>query len=213
MYEYSESINLRELVTEEQRKRFVIKTYKVGEVIYREGERPKGLYFLKSGILALTHISENGAESLLRVFTNCTFFGHRSLLAQQDYHATATALKDAEVVFIEEHLANEILSTNHELLLKLTRSLARDLKHVENRLRDMVGKRANQRVIETLIFLKHQTPDFPWTRREIGEFCGVKTETVSRALSELESLGFIAREGRNIAITDEEKLIDHLHSV
>jgi len=203
-------MNLKEYLTEEQRKRIFAKTYKVGDVIYREGDSPRGVYFLKSGILALTYISENGTESLLRIFTNCCFFGHRTFLTQGTYHATATVLKEAEILFLDEALAQEVIIENHSLLLKIARNLAIDLKNAENRLRDMVGKKASQRVIETLIYLKHQTPDFPWTRREIGEFCGVKTETVSRALSELESKNLITREGRSISIIDEQKLIEYL---
>ena len=212
MQEQKPSLNLKELLTQEQRDRIVAKNYKVGEVVYREGESPRGMYFLKSGILALTYISENGTESLLRIFTNCCLFGHRTFLAHGQYHATATVLKDAEVLFMDESLANEILKTNNDFVVRMAQNLAIDLKNAENRLRDMVGKRASQRVIETLIFLKHQTPDFSWTRREIGEFCGVKTETVSRALSELESNGLIERVGRTISILDEEKLINHLES-
>ncbi len=210
MQELKSSLNLRELLTDDQRKRLVSKTYRVGEKVYSEGESPRGMYFLKSGILALTYISVNGTESLLRIFTNCSIFGHRSYLSQGNYHATATVLKEAEILFIDEALCQEILTTNNEFLLRMAKNLSIDLKNAENRLRDMVGKRASQRVIETLIYLKHQTPDFPWTRREIGEFCGVKTETVSRALSDLESKGLIAREGRSIEIVDEEKLIEYL---
>lgn len=212
MQEQKSSLNLRECLTEDQRKRLISKTYKVGETVYREGEYPKGMYFLKSGILALTYISENGTESLLRVFTNCCIFGHRSYLSKGTYHATATVLKESEILFMDESLSNEILEENHKLVLNLARNLAIDLKNAENRLRDMVGKRASQRVIESLLFLKHQTPDFAWTRREIGEFCGVKTETVSRALSDLEGKGFIHREGRSIEIIDEEKLIEYLEN-
>ncbi len=212
MQDLKTSLNLKELLTEEQRKRLVSKTYKVGETVYREGEFPRGMYFLKSGILALTYISENGTESLLRIFTNCCIFGHRSFLAHGEYHASATVLKEAEILFIDESLSQEILAKNHEFVLRLAKNLAIDLKNAENRLRDMVGKRASQRVVETLIYLKHQTPDFPWTRREIGEFCGVKTETVSRALGDLENKGLIAREGRSIEIIDEAKLIEHLEN-
>jgi len=210
MQEQKFSLNLKECLTEDQRRRLVSKTYKVGETLYREGESPRGMYFLKNGILALTYISENGTESLLRVFTNCCILGHRSFLCHDNYHASATVLKESEILFIDESLSNEILEENHKLVLSMSRNLAIDLKNAENRLRDMMGKRASQRVIETLIFLKHQTPDFSWTRREIGEFCGVKTETVSRALSDLESKGFIHRQGRSIEIIDEEKLITYL---
>ncbi|MBC97720.1 MAG: hypothetical protein CME63_08220 [Halobacteriovoraceae bacterium] len=204
-------LNLKELLTDQQRARLISKTYRPGETIYSEGEDPKGIFFLKSGILALTYNSENGAESLLRVFTNCVFFGHRSYLAADQYHATLTVLKEAEIRFLDQELTEEVFAQNPKVLLHVAQTMAVDLRNAENRLRDMVGKKASQRVIEALLYLKHKNEDFPWTRREIGEFCGVKTETVSRALGELESLNLIRREGRSIAIVDELKLVDYLN--
>lgn len=210
MQELRKDFNLKEILNEDQRSRIVSRKYSSGETVFREGEQARGMYFLKSGILALTHTSSNGTESLLRIYTNCCFFGHRTFITQDNYHGSATIIKEAEVKYMNESLAHEILNQHHDLLMHMTRNLAIDLKNAENRLRDMVGKRAAQRVIETLIYLKHQTPDFSWGRREIGEFCGVKTETVSRSLSELEEKGFIEREARRVTIVDEEKLIAYL---
>lgn len=198
---------LLEGLDEEQKKSVVTKHLKKGEYLYHEGESPHGLYFLNSGLLGLTMLSETGVESLLRVFPEGSFCGHRSFLASENYHASAVALRKSEVHFIEASLANKILKTNQQLLYFFCQSLAKDLKIAESRFNDMVGKRAYQRVVDALVFLKNKNKDFPWTRREIGEFSGVKMETVSRILGELEDKGLIEKEGRSITIIDEERLL------
>ncbi len=199
-----------DFLTEDEKKSVLRREVKKGDVLYREGESPRGLYYVCKGLFGLTLLSENGAESLVRVFPNCSYLGHRSFLAEENYHATAQALKNSEVIFFPKEIALKLFQKNPDVLLAIARLMAVDLKVAETRLNDMVGKRAFARVAEALIFLKHKNEEFPWTRREIGEFCGVKTETVSRVLSELEDQGHIKKEGRLIKITNEEALLEAL---
>lgn len=200
-----------DFLSEDEKKLVVRREVRKGDVLYREGEQPRGLYYVCKGLFGLTLLSESGAESLVRIFPACSYLGHRSFLAEENYHATAQALKKSEIIFFPKDIAHKILLEQPNVLLGIARLLAFDLKVAETRLNDMVGKRAFARVAEALIFLKHKNEEFPWTRREIGEFCGVKTETVSRVLSELEDQGHINKEGRLIKIVNEEALLEALH--
>ena len=70
-----------------------------------------------------------------------------------------------------------------------------------------MSKRVSGRIIESLIFLKNRYPAHHWTRREIGEYCGAKTETVSRVLGDLERSKVIEKVGRDILILDEYAML------
>ena len=203
-----ERVDITAYLCDESKKLVHGKTYKSGETIYNEGECPKGIYFLEDGLVALTYISINGAESLLRVFTQGNIFGHRSLLASEAYHASAVTLKESRVLFVPKENAERVLRKNPELMMRVIKTMALDLKNAEIRLRDMTGKKVSGRIIESLIFLKHRNPEYSWTRREIGEFCGAKTETVSRVLGQLEKKSLIKKDGREIILLDEEGLLD-----
>ena len=95
------------------------------------------------------------------------------------------------------------------MLMHITQMLARDLRIAEERINDITGKRVTSRIIEALIFLKNREPDYVWTRREIGEFCGAKTETVTRTFSVLEKKGLIIKDGREVSIPDVNTLLDY----
>src|SRR5690606_14605911 len=101
----------------------------------------------------------------------------------------------------------ECLSNNPDLFFHLLKNLAYDLRLAEERLNDFSGKKVSSRIIEGLIFLKLRYPGHVWTRREIGEFCVAKTETVTRVLTKLEGLRLIRKEGREIIIPDQEALL------
>jgi CRP-like cAMP-binding protein len=185
------------------------RVFSKGDVLYNKGDRPSGLYYIKEGLVGLINLAPNGSESLLRVFGEQFFIGYRSFIVNEEYHATSIALTDVKLVYFPFKSAEEILGECPHLLLHLSQMLARDLRIAEERFNDLTGKRVINRIIESLIFLQKRQPDYQWTRREIGEFCGAKTETVTRVLTKLEKEGFIKKDGRTIDIVNVNELLDY----
>lgn len=185
-----------------------LKKFKRGDILYNKGDGSRQLTYTNSGIVGLVNLSSNGHESLLRVFGEKFFVGYRSFLVDEDYHATAVALSDGELIIFPYQNGEEVLKEAPELFMHISRMLARDLRIAEERFNDITGKRVISRIIETLIFLKQRHPNYQWTRREIGEFCGAKTETVTRALTRLEKEGLIRKEGREIVLGDIQSLLN-----
>lgn len=46
-----------------------------GLLIYSQGHHAREFYFLKSGLIGLYHMLENGKESLVRIYTAQDYFG------------------------------------------------------------------------------------------------------------------------------------------
>ena len=202
-------LNIYENLAKEIIDKSSIINIKAGDLLYSKGETADCFYFIKDGLLALIDTSPNGAEILLRVFGNNFFIGHRSFIANEEFHASAEALKDSIVYKLPFISANDLLDQSPNILLHITQMLARDLRMSEERLNAFNGKRVASRIIDALVFLKQRQESYQWTRKEIGEFCGAKTETVTRTLSTLESLSLIEKDGRSIVIPDLQKLFDY----
>jgi CRP-like cAMP-binding protein len=185
------------------------RTFHRGETIYHRGAHPQGLYYIEDGLVGLLNISANGHESLLRVFGRNHFFGHRSFLSQENYHATSQALKKTKLLFVPVRSVDELFTECPKIFPFFSRILSIELRHAEDRLLDITGKKVAGRIIESLIYLKNRHPNYTWTRKEIGEFCGAQTETVTRVLSRLEEEGHIAKEGREIIILKDDALLDY----
>ena len=179
-----------------------------GSALFAKGARGKGLYFLKNGTVGLIGFGINGDDTLLRVFGANSILGYRSLLRREKCHATALALSNVSALFFPVEDESKLLFQFPELFMFLSRTLAADLRTAEERLRNLSGRPVLFRVVESLVYLKQSNPDYLWTRREIGEFCGVRTETVTRALGKLETKGLIKREGREVKIIDFEALAE-----
>jgi CRP-like cAMP-binding protein len=180
-----------------------------GNFIYNTGEKAKSVYILQEGLVGLVYTDENGKESLLRIFNKGYVFSHRSFLAQEEYHANAIALADCQVAVIAFENVDELVENYPDFHLFLTRLLANELRRAEERLHDLSGRSVAYRITQAIIYLKSRHPNHIWTRKEIGEYCGAKLETVTRVLSQLEKNKLIQKDKRNILINDLDKLIDY----
>jgi CRP-like cAMP-binding protein len=206
---FFQKLDLMDKLSDEQKSRISTLKIKKGDTVYNQGESPKGLYYIDKGHIGLISIASNGNESLLRVFGPEQFFGHRSLISEEIYHASAIALVNTELVFISKENFDLILEETPCVLHVVAQVLAKELRRAENKFKGVTTAKVTQRIIQSLAFLKTRYPDYKWTRREIGEYCGAKTETVSRVLSTLEKDGLITKDGRDINIDDIDKLYEY----
>lgn len=182
--------------------------FKRGDHIYSQGETPKGLYFVKSGLVGLTMISaKSGKEHLLRFFRQGQFFGHRSLFSQEGYHGNAVALEPTTIKFVPKEAVLSGIEKNKSLLLEVVHVLSKELRRCETQHVMILENEIMVRVAQSLIYLKDLHPEHNWTRQEIANFCASTVSTVIKALTELEEMKYIRQDGRSISILDRESLV------
>lgn len=179
-----------------------------GEVVYREGDTPRGLYFVEKGLVGLVLIgATSGKEHLLRFFKQDQFFGHRSLFANEGYHGTATALEPTILKVIPRQVILRLLESQPHLYKDIVFVLAKELRRCEVQHVMILENQILSRTAQSLIYLKDLHPDHKWTRQEISNFCASTVSTIIKALAELENRGLIKQEGRSIEVLNREALI------
>lgn len=180
---------------------------KRGDIIYRPGEQPKGIYMMDSGLVGLLFLTESGKEHLLRFFRQEQFFGHRSLFSDEVYHAQALALEPSELRLIPKNVVLEILKAHPELFEDVARVLASELGQAERQRVMILENQILPRVAQALIYLKDIEPSHNWTRQEIANFTASTVSTVIKAMAELESMELIKQSGRVFEIVDRQGLL------
>lgn len=205
-------MNFNDLPTE-CRENSVQRTFRRNETIYNIGDAPENLYIIQKGVVGLFHVNENGHETFLRVFSDGDLFGHRSILAKENYHATAMSLTKTELVVMSKVECEKLCLDHPSFLWQVASIMAKELKHAEYRLCDMQDKSAPRRIAESIVFLKLRNPDYTWTNREIAEFSGSTPESVSRLMTTLVNENLITREGRNFNIIDLDRFLEYSHSL
>lgn len=194
--------------------------YKKGQVIFYEGNHVNGLYCIYNGKVKLSKMGENGKEQIVRFANSGEIFGYRSLLSNESYHATATAMVDSWVCVISKERFREAMEKDTKLSIGVLQLLSGDLKHAEQQLLNVSQKSVRERMAEALVFLEQrfgcledqQTLDISLMRSELADIAGTTTESAIRTLAQMNDEGLIKLSGKKIKIIDRNQLI-HLAGI
>jgi CRP-like cAMP-binding protein len=189
--------------------------YKKGQVIFYEGNHAMGLFCLFDGKVKLSKLGNDGKDQIVRFSKSGDIMGYRSLLSNEPYHATATAMEDSYICMVSKENFLAVVEENPKLSLKLIQLLSKDLKTAEQHLIDVAQKTVKERISESLLVLKstfglaadNKTLNISLTRSEIADMAGTTTESAIRTLAQLCEEGVILLEGRSIVILDVNALV------
>lgn len=159
-----------------------------GSLIYAQGHQAREFYFLKSGLIGLYHMLENGKESLVRIYKADDYFGFRTFFGDNHYHCSARVLQPAELVRITPLDFAEFWENNTPLITNLLKQLSAELQEAERRLCTVSYQKTQERVKSSIHYLQQHYPGYHWTNREIAEFAGCETETAIRIRRDLKDV-------------------------
>lgn len=196
-------------------KQKVTNRYKKGQTLFIEGSHPHGIFCISSGNIKLTQQSSDGKETLVRVVTKGDVLGHRSLFSDNAYHATATAIEDTRVCFIDKSFIMDMIRSQPSIAMNVIEKLSRDMGAAEHRISSMHTKNVRERLAELLLLLKESHGiseetrtriDIRLTREEMATMIGTAPETLIRFITEFKDEGIIEQEGKTLFIKDSQKL-------
>lgn len=182
--------------------------FKRGDSVYRQGDPARGIYFVHSGLVGLMVLGQSGKEHLMRFFSPGQFFGHRALFGTDGYHGTAVVLEQTQLILLPAESVQAVFKKHPSLIRPFVEVLARELRHCETHQVAILEQEILPRVSRALIYLKDLKPQHNWTRNEIAQFCASTAPTVIKALAQLESIGAIKQDGREIMILNREHLLE-----
>lgn len=203
--------------TEEISHHKIINIYKKGQTLFVQGNHPFGIYCIRKGNIKLTKIGVDGKETIVRIIHGGDILGHRSLFTDDNYSATATAMEDTEVCFIDKKFILKIIEKSPTVALSIINKLSRDMGAAEKKLTSLHQKNVRERLAELILSLKasHGVKvgnrwkiDLKLTREEMATMIGTANETVIRFMTEFKDAGIIEQEGKVLYVTDEEELLN-----
>ncbi len=189
-------------------------SYKKGEVLFSEGSYPKALYVVYKGIVKIHKYGVNGKEQITRLASAGDLIGYRSLLNNESYSASATAVEETKLFKIPSEAFFDLLKANPDFSMKVIQMLANDLRLSEKQVVDMAQKSVREKIAEALLLLSSKfgvnentsALNSILTRKEIGDIAGVTTESAIRTISDFNKEQIIEIEGKRILIKDVTKL-------
>jgi CRP-like cAMP-binding protein/FixJ family two-component response regulator len=190
-----------------------VRLYKKKDEIYREGGYPKGIYFINKGKVKIYQSNDMGKELITELLNEGDFFGYLSLLQDEKYTSSATALEDAEIYMIPKEDFFSLLYKNAEVSRKFIELLSNNLRENEKQLVKLAYNSVRKRVAEALVKLSdkykkegEQKFSMNVSREDLANLVGTATETVIRTLSDFKDDNFIEVSGSKITILNYDKL-------
>lgn len=177
------------------------------QYVFRAGQPRQSLFLVHAGFFKTCLISEDGREKITGFRLRGDLLG-LDALDMPVYTCDAIALDVGEVWELPYASLSEGLPEFHQ---RITSMLAGEIRRDWNWMLALATLSAEQRVATFLLDLAGRLEALGFsarrltlrmTRAEIGNFLSLKLETVTRALSRLQTQGLIGVEGRDIRIED-----------
>lgn len=201
--------NLEKLISSEQKKTILKKK----QYLFSEGSYPNALYFLNKGSIKGYQTNEDGREFITNLYKAGDFIGYLDLLEEQQYHESAVALEESEVIIIPRDDFFNLLYKNRDVAAKFIKILSDNLAEKEERLLKLAYNSVRKRVAESLLLVEKQYKKegeqkfkLAISREDLANIVGASTETVIRTLSDFKDEKLIDITSGKITIINSEKL-------
>ncbi len=192
----------------------VFQIVRKGQVIFREGEYPKGLIYLTRGSVKLFMIGAGGREQIVRLVKPLSFVGYKALFAEKPHTSNAEAILDSEILIYEKEALFSIIDKNPRFSREIIKALANELGFNYNRLINLTQKDIRGRLAETLLLIKDiygfesdgKTLNSTFTRDNLAHFSNMTTSNAIRTLNSFKTEGLIQTLGKKIILLNIPEL-------
>ncbi len=190
-------------------------TFRKGQLVFKEGSFPTGIYIINHGKVKVSRFGSDGKEQIVRLAREGEILGYRSLISGEICQASATCLENSSICVIGKETLYRLFRMNELLTRKFMELLARDLRTAEDKITILAQNSVRERLAQSLLMLRGtyglesdgKTIGIILSREEIANIVGTATETVIRLLSDFKKDGLIGFSGKTIQLLRPEELV------
>jgi len=196
---------------------------KENEIIYKEGDSPRGLYYIRSGAVkvvvnrSLTRGRMSSPEYVLKVVGPGDLFGYKALVKGTAHTDFAKTLRPTELYVYSKEAVQSVMNGPNSVNKMLFGQMVKDLDNKEtiNQLHYLAS--VQERIAYQLILLadKFGIPtsngtliSLKLTRNELAQLAGTINESLSRHLTEFKNEGILELNGKEIIVKDYRSLME-----
>lgn len=173
-------------------------TFLKRKMIYSQGDAADAVFYIQSGKVKLTVVSQQGKEAVIAMLERGSFFGESCLAGQTVRPATVTTVEDSSIVRIDKHVMIRLLHdepTFAEFFMSVL--LVHNIR-IQEDLVDQLFNSSEKRLARVLLLLAHFGKDskpemvIPKISQEtLAEMVGTTRSRVSFFMNKFRKLGFV----------------------
>ncbi|HEY8894929.1 MAG TPA: Crp/Fnr family transcriptional regulator [Niastella sp.] len=190
--------------------------YSKGEIIFREGAYPSGIFYIVEGKVKKYKVDKEGKEHIIYVANAGEILGYHAILSEDRYPDSASTLEKSRIAFIPKEDFLSVLQQSTVLSKRLLKTLSHEFAVLANSLSVFAQKSVRERVALQLIVLREKykvnfQPGMPVeiniSRDDLANLVGTVRESAVRILTEFKEAGILETKGRKIIVHDVSRLI------
>lgn len=189
--------------------------FPAGASVFLQGEPAKSIYLIKSGLIKLSRIMENGAEIMMDIRKPGDCLGEYLLNdLGSDYSYPVSAWCQTKVVAcsFNRRALEELILEFPPIGLKIIKTMAGRIASLTERLEAMSQVHLEERIHAVLLNVAREhgharsegayALDFPLTHEDLGFLVGAHRVSVTRIMKKLRAQGRVGLEGKLLVIHD-----------
>jgi CRP/FNR family cyclic AMP-dependent transcriptional regulator len=179
-----------------------VQSYTKNQVVFSQGDRCDGVFYVRDGTCKVTVVSERGKEAVVAFHKKGDFFGEGCLTGQLKRLATVKAMTDCELMRLDNTSINRVLHEQPEFSeLFIAYLLARNTR-VEADLVDQLFNSSEKRLARLLLLMANfgkegrpETVIAKVSQETLAEMIGTTRSRVSSFMNKFRKLGLIEYNG------------------
>jgi CRP-like cAMP-binding protein len=211
----------RELASINKSKRMI--TCEPGETLFSQGEPGNGVYCIRSGLIGLRRVDANGNSVLIRLATEGTTVGYRTFLTREAHVNSAETLTASVICYIARPKVEEVLKANPLLGERFLQHFFDDAIETENDyVRSLTMGMKSRFLHLMLVFYQrfgyqdedgNAVVDLPVKRGDLAELVGVRPESISRLIDQLQSDKIMRFKDRRVQISNVDEVLQQAGAI
>ena len=189
--------------------------YRKDQIVFSQGDPADAVFYIQSGRVKLTVVSEQGKEAVVAMLGTNDFFGEGCLAGQAHRIATVAAMTDSVIVRLEKAAIVHLLRKEPAFSeMFITHLLSRAVR-VEADLVDQLFNSSEKRLARLLLLLanvgKDDKPEpilAKISQETLADMIGTTRSRVSFFMNKFRKLGFIDYNGGNGGIEVHSSLLN-----
>lgn len=207
-----------------------------GQVLFRKGTPSTGFYLVREGLMQLSVSNSEGLLKVVEILRPGSAFGHAVMFVHEPYPVDATALADAQLVFVPAVAVDRVLDEDPAMARIMLSSMARRLQSKIQDIAMLSLQSATQRIVAYILGAvgegsyslggadgaptgdtrpggRSTSVELPVLKQVLASRLGMTPETFSRAMRALSDKDLLRVEGAVVQIPDVAALAPHARSI
>jgi CRP-like cAMP-binding protein len=184
--------------------------FKKGQSLFMEGDKKKGIYFIKEGKIKCIKLDQEGKEVIFNFVTSGDTLGYSLIFLDAENHEyCSVCMEDSTICYMPYHLTKNEIQNNHEFLKLITQILYKDMSSLLQIVMNGAHKNVRERIASSIMILQQKFGNdeegyinISVTREELANMSATTIESSIRYISEFQKDKIINIRNKKIKITD-----------